>query len=91
MDAMRWAAARAASRRGSNMISDFPSSHEASSKAKGTRVVFPVPGAAVNSAFLPSVSVRRSAGNTSSIGSLDMIGFTVIRLLKKSSPAVLED
>ena len=46
----------------------------ASSKASGTRVVFPAPGAAVSSAFRPSVKVRRRVGSTSSIGSLDMIG-----------------
>ena len=77
--AMRWAAARAASRRGSSMSSFLSASHGASSKASGTRVVFPAPGAAVSSAFRPSVIVRRRVGNTSSIESLDMIGSAVTR------------
>ena len=50
-----------------------------SSNASGTRVVFPAPGAAVSRAFRSSVSVRRRAGSTSSIGSLDMLGSALTR------------
>jgi hypothetical protein len=61
------------------MSSFFPSSQGASSKASGTRVVFPAPGDAVSNAFRPSVSVRQRVGSTSSIGSVDMIGSVVTR------------
>ena len=81
---MRWAAARAASRRGSNMRSFLRSSQEAPSRASGTRVVFPAPGGAVSSALRPCANVRQRTGKTSSIGNVDMIGSVLQQAFEKA-------
>ena len=48
--AMRWAAARAARRRGSSMMMRRSPRQGASSRARGTRVVLPAPGGATRTA-----------------------------------------
>ena len=47
---MRWAAARAASRRGSSITIRSPASHGSSRRRSGTIVVLPAPGGACSTA-----------------------------------------
>jgi len=69
--AMRSAAARAASLRGSS-IRILPLVNLASSIAKGTRVVFPAPGGACKTARPLERSASISLGKTGSIGNANM-------------------
>src|SRR5881398_2344248 len=66
---MRAAAARAAIRRGSSMMSFVPATHGSSSRASGTRVVLPAPGGACKTAAVDAASADRTSFRTSSIGS----------------------
>ncbi len=69
VDAMRLAAARAASRRGSSTRIFLSFAHGSSSSTSGTRVVLPAPGGATSTAalFARNAAVRR--GSASSMGS----------------------
>src|SRR5216684_8077001 len=68
--AMRAAAARAASRRGSSTRILRPAAHGSSSSANGARVVLPAPGGATSTAERPFESAVLNAGNASSTGRL---------------------
>ncbi len=61
VDAMRAAAARAASRRGSSTRIFLSFAHGSSSSTSGTRVVLPAPGGATSTAALFARAARRSA------------------------------
>ena len=72
-EAMRAAAARVASRRGSS-ISMRPSPRQGvSSSASGTMVVLPAPGGATTTALRPAARVACSAGIASAIGSFGSV------------------
>ena len=66
--AMRAAAARAASLRGSRTRIFLSFAHGSSSRTSGTRVVLPAPGGATSTAALRSASAALSAGSAASIG-----------------------
>ena len=66
--AMRDAAARAASRRGSSTRILPLLTHGSSIRTSGTRVVLPAPGGATSTAQLLAASASHSAGRASSIG-----------------------
>src|SRR5262245_13297573 len=66
--AMRAAAARAASLRGSSTRIFLSFAHASSSRTSGTRVVLPAPGGATSTAALRSASAVVSAGSATSIG-----------------------
>ena len=68
VSAMRAAAPRAASRRGSSTMSLRPATHGSSSSASGTRVVLPAPGGATTTALGASRSAPARAGSTASMG-----------------------
>ena len=65
---MRAAAARAASRRGSNMMILLPLAHGASASTSGTRVDLPAPGGATSTATLRAASAASSCGSAASMG-----------------------
>ena len=69
LEAMRAAAARAASRRGSSTMILPLAANGSSSSASGTRVVLPAPGGATSTARVPAPSAAASRGRASSIGS----------------------
>ena len=83
VDAMRAAAARAASRRGSNTRIFLSFAHGSSSSTRGTRVVLPAPGGATSTAASLPESAAVRAGSAASIGrdvsKLRMIFVIVIR------------
>ena len=66
--AIRSAAARAASRRGSSTRIFLPAAHGSSISTSGTRVVLPAPGGATSTAAWLCRSAAVSAGSASSIG-----------------------
>ena len=67
--AMRSAAARAASRRGSRTRIRRPFAHASWARTSGTRVVLPAPGGATSTATFRSCSWAVKFGKTASIGS----------------------
>jgi hypothetical protein len=72
-DAIKAAAPRAASRRGSSIRIFFPSSHGASSKAGGTQVVFPDPGGARKTTSRFAADEAAIAGIISSTGKVTLL------------------
>src|SRR4051812_50116080 len=56
-----------------------PASQDSSSRASGTRVVFPAPGGARSTAALDAPSARRTSSSTASIGSGGGAGRGVLR------------
>ena len=70
---MRWAAARAASRRGSSMMTFRAPSQGASSKASGVTVVLPAPGGATRTALACSTSAAFRSSRTSWIGNMGRV------------------
>ena len=66
--AIRAAAARAASRRGSSNRMVWPASQGSSSSASGTRVVFPAPGGACNTRAGEARNAPQIAGSDGSMG-----------------------
>lgn len=66
--AIRAAAARAASRRGSNSKTVLLASQGSFSSASGTRVVLPAPGGACSTRAEDARNALRIAGNVASIG-----------------------
>ena len=65
---MQPAAARAASRRGSNTRMRLPAAQSSAASARGTRVVLPAPGGATSTAVLPSRKCAVRSGRAASIG-----------------------
>ena len=84
VDAMRAAAARAASRRGSKIRILRPSSHGSSSSASGTRVVLPAPGGATSTMALRARSAAAMSGSTASMGR--DVGNGCMRLTRAGGP-----
>ena len=78
--AIRSAAARAASRRGSRTRMRRCSAHGSSASTSGTRVVLPAPGGATSTAALLARNAAVSSGSAASMGSGDEVCtiFTVI-------------
>jgi hypothetical protein len=66
--AMRAAAARAASRRGSSTMIFFPLAQGSAASTSGTRVDLPAPGGATSTAALRDRSAEVSCGSTASMG-----------------------
>ena len=78
--AMRSAAARAASRRGSSTRIFLSAAHGSSISTSGTRVVLPAPGGATSTAACARRSAAVSAGSASSIGSVGSSNIRASRL-----------
>src|SRR4249920_143361 len=87
VDAIRSAAARAASRRGSSTRIFLPFAHGSSSSTSGTRVVLPAPGGATRTAALLPSSAAVSSTRTVSMGR----EVSKVRILWASSPAKASD
>src|SRR5690349_1677979 len=68
VDAMRAAAARAASRRGSRTRIFLSFAHGSSSRTSGTRVVLPAPGGATRTAALLALRAATNSCNAVSMG-----------------------
>ena len=73
-DAMRRAAARAATRRGSNTRMRPPAAQASSISASGTMVVLPAPGGAISTALEALLRAARSAGSASVTGNSGSMG-----------------
>src|SRR5262249_6676241 len=81
---MRYAAARAASRRGSSRTIVVPASQDAASRAGGTSVVLPAPGGACKTTDWLVSTEPRISGSSGSIGSGERVSaldhdFTMMR------------
>ena len=83
VDAIRAAAARAASRRGSRTRIFLPLAHGSSSRTSGTRVVLPAPGGATSTAALLPASAAARSGSASSMGR----DVSKVRICRRRHPA----
>jgi len=82
VNAIRDAAARAASRRGSSTRIFLSSAQGSSSRTNGTRVVFPAPGGATRTAALLSRSAAVRCGKAESMGR----GVSNVRIKSRCRP-----
>ena len=83
LQAIRAAAARAASRRGSSTRIFRPATQGSFKSASGTRVVLPAPGGATSTAERPETSASRRRGNVSSTGKGSRKGLVIVSCLDR--------